>query len=341
MIFFIQRLISKWNTQCNNPRVNLTSEKIILAIAFIAVSQCASAQNASIDEISNPTTCGAYNHAGWSVPGERFINGNVLFGSGDPEKDPYEYAGLSRAPDGKIVHSYGTADYVDSGSSGNPTKLEIETQNAAGRPRVSEYQETIYRLEGVPGTAGNVTYGSAGGADNVTAWIENISGTVIANAPGVGTTDDGWVFDSFNSVTLNFTYPANGIVFLNGGIFDPSANFGSIRMTGYECPAPSLSIDKVADNAGPYTVGDVVSYTYTVTNNGDETIQGVTITDTHNGSDPAPVPTNETLIIDTAPTGDSTDSSTDGSWDILAPGDIITFTGTGTYTITQTDVDNL
>jgi len=61
--------------------------------------------------------------------------------------------------------------------------------------------------------------------------------------------------------------------------------------------------------------------------------------DTHNGSDPAPVPGDETLLTDTAPTGDSTDAATDGSWDVLAPGDILTFTGT--YTVTQDDAENL
>ena len=103
--------------------------------------------------------------------------------------------------------------------------------------------------------------------------------------------------------------------------------------------APSLSMTKVADSTGPHTVGDVVTYTYTVTNNGDTNIQGVTIGDTHNGSDPAPFPGNETLLTDAAPTGDSTDAAPNGSWDVLAPGDTLTFTGT--YTVTQTDAENL
>jgi len=104
-------------------------------------------------------------------------------------------------------------------------------------------------------------------------------------------------------------------------------------------PAPSLSLEKVADNAGPFTTGDVVSYTYTVTNDGNQTIRNVAITDTHNGSGPAPIPQNESLVTDAAPLGDSTDLSQDNSWDVLAPGDVITFTGT--YTVTQMDVDNL
>ena len=102
---------------------------------------------------------------------------------------------------------------------------------------------------------------------------------------------------------------------------------------------PSLVMEKVADSAGPFTVGDVITYTYTVTNNGDTVIQDVVVTDTHNGSDPAPVPSGETLLTDAAPTGDSTDAAVDGSWDALAPGDVVTFTGT--YTVTATDADTL
>lgn len=32
-------------------------------------------------------------------------------------------------------------------------------------------------------------------------------------------------------------------------------------------PAPSLSMTKVADSTGPHMAGDIVTYTYTVTNN--------------------------------------------------------------------------
>ena len=106
-----------------------------------------------------------------------------------------------------------------------------------------------------------------------------------------------------------------------------------------EDPLPSLAMTKVADNPGPHAAGDVITYTYTITNDGNTVIRDLAINDTHNGSDPAPVPGNETLLTDAAPAGDSTDASGDGSWDALAPGDVITFTGT--YTVTQADVDSL
>ena len=102
---------------------------------------------------------------------------------------------------------------------------------------------------------------------------------------------------------------------------------------------PSLSMEKVADSEGPFTVGDVITYTYTVTNDGDTIIRDVAITDTHNGSDPAPVPGDETLFADNGTSGDSTDAAIDGTWDVLAPGDTITFTGS--YTVTLQDAANL
>jgi len=102
-------------------------------------------------------------------------------------------------------------------------------------------------------------------------------------------------------------------------------------------PSPSLSMTKVADNPGPHAVGDVITYTYTVTNDGDTIVRDVSVNDTHNGSDPAPVPGSESLSADNGATGDSLDTAVDGSWDVLAPGDVVTFTGT--YTVTQIDVD--
>ena len=101
----------------------------------------------------------------------------------------------------------------------------------------------------------------------------------------------------------------------------------------------SLFMEKVATSAGPFTIGDVITYTYTITNNGNTVIRDVAINDTHNGSDPAPVPGNETLLTDNGTAGDSTDAAVDGSWDILAPGDVVTFTGT--YTVTAADAANL
>ncbi|MEM8649848.1 MAG: hypothetical protein AAGF54_04900 [Pseudomonadota bacterium] len=103
---------------------------------------------------------------------------------------------------------------------------------------------------------------------------------------------------------------------------------------------PNLSVTKTADNISNVPVGTLITYTYVVTNTGNQTITNIQLNDVHMGSGPAPTPTNETLSNDIGLSGDSSDTtSNDGVWDTLAPFDEVTFTGT--YLVTQDDIDNL
>ncbi|MCB1459374.1 MAG: hypothetical protein KDJ48_08950 [Nitratireductor sp.] len=108
---------------------------------------------------------------------------------------------------------------------------------------------------------------------------------------------------------------------------------------------PSLAIVKSASittdlgQPGRADFGDVITYSYAVTNDGNVTISGVSISDAHGGSDPLPTPAGEAITGDVSPSNDSTDvTGNDGTWSSLAPGDTVTFTTT--YTVTQIDVDN-
>lgn len=153
-----------------------------------------------------------------------------------------------------------------------------------------------------------------------------------------------WWFDQIHRFVITVNNPGATVALtlrtaLNQGGNDESGGYDNFLVTAIETPTPSLTMTKSANSSGPFAVGDVITYTYTVTNNGNQIIDDVTISDSHNGSGPVPAPGNETLLTDNAPTGDSTDSGTNGSWDILSPGDVITFTGT--YTVTQSDIDNL
>jgi hypothetical protein len=85
---------------------------------------------------------------------------------------------------------------------------------------------------------------------------------------------------------------------------------------------PLLTIDKTADTAGPLVLGQVVNYSYLVTNTGNVTVTGVGVNETAFNGTGTPVPTPTTA-------GSTT----------LAPGGTVTFTAS--YTVTQADIDTL
>lgn len=103
---------------------------------------------------------------------------------------------------------------------------------------------------------------------------------------------------------------------------------------------PQIVIAKTADVTGDVAVGETITYTYAVTNTGNLTLDTVVVRDVHSSASGTAELTvaGDTLATDIAPTGDSSDAtSNNGTWSILAPGDLATFTAT--YEVTQADVD--
>ena len=120
----------------------------------------------------------------------------------------------------------------------------------------------------------------------------------------------------------------------------PSTNCDTATVSITVGPAnPSLSISKTADLTTNVSPGQTITYTYVVTNDGNQDVSDINLVESHNASGPAPNPAGEVLSLDNLPFGDSIDASSDGTWDILAPGDQITFTGQ--YVVTQNDIDTL
>ncbi len=104
--------------------------------------------------------------------------------------------------------------------------------------------------------------------------------------------------------------------------------------------APSMLVTKTASPTSNLSAGQVITYTYTVKNTGNVSLQNIGLTDVHNAIGAAPVPGSEIITGDVPPLNDSTDATaSNGVWSTLAPGDTITFTAT--YTVKQSDVDTL
>ena len=105
---------------------------------------------------------------------------------------------------------------------------------------------------------------------------------------------------------------------------------------------PNLVIAKSFAPAGPFTLGQTVTYTYVISNTGNVPVQNVQVKDLH-GTPGALVPvggsgiSSETLTV----VGTSASTNTtlnDGIWDVLAPGASVSFTWA--HAVTQAEIDH-
>ena len=197
-----------------------------------------------------------------------------------------------------------------------------------------------------PQTATNTT-------DIITVTLSAANGTVNLGSPGSVTITGG----ADGSSTVTFTgSPTNINTAMDGLVYTPNTGFSGSDTLVYTASGGgisdtdnipinvtpgtrTMSVTKTADDVTNVTLGQTITYTYRVTNIGNQIISNVTLSDAHGGSGPAPVPTGETLSNDSLPIGDSVDAGVNASWDTLAPGDEITFTAT--YVVTQNDIDTL
>lgn len=106
-----------------------------------------------------------------------------------------------------------------------------------------------------------------------------------------------------------------------------------------EDAAPALTVTRVADTAGPVSAGTTVTYTYTATNSGNQTLTAIGMADPHDAGAAnalSAVSFIASPLTDAAPLGDSTDGGGDDVWDTLAPGDAITWEAT--YVVAVADI---
>lgn len=199
-----------------------------------------------------------------------------------------------------------------------------------------------------PRTATNPATGTT-----ITVTLSVTNGVINLGSPGSVTITGG--ANGSSSVTFTGS-PANINTSMSGLTYTPNLNFIGTDTLVYTASGGgisdtdtipinvtpgtrSISVTKVADDTTDVPAGQMITYTYRVTNTGNQIISNVTLSDAHGGSGAAPMPTNETLSNDSLPSGDSIDGGVNASWDRLAPGDVVTFTGT--YVVTQSDIDTL
>jgi uncharacterized repeat protein (TIGR01451 family) len=134
-----------------------------------------------------------------------------------------------------------------------------------------------------------------------------------------------------DSVTCTATYTVTQADVDNGSVDDSATASGTppsgpaitspASAVSVPIPAgPAINIVKSATPAQVHAAHDVVTYRFTVTNTGNDTLSGVTVSDTQ-----------------AAPAG-SLDGPVTCPQTTLAPGDSVTCTAT--YTVTQADIDN-
>jgi uncharacterized repeat protein (TIGR01451 family) len=99
--------------------------------------------------------------------------------------------------------------------------------------------------------------------------------------------------------------------------------------------------DVIGGTAGKADLGEIVTYTFTVTNTGNVPMSNVSVADVHEGvTIPAGSVANESLFSDgpLAPGTTSTDAAlNNGTWTTLQPGAVVKFTWT--HAVTQAEVD--
>lgn len=248
--------------------------------------------------------------------------------SSTPETSAVPMIGLS--PDLTIVKTI-TSTPNDSSGAGDLITYQYVVTNSGN--------QTLTNV--TPVDAGLTFNGNAGtgsmGALSITA------GNAISLAPGASVT-----FAASYTLSALDVYRAAGVTDgVNSSATSTSAEHtdGDSSTVLAAIPArPSLSIAKsavlndeaVADNLAQ--LGETITYTYTVTNNGNVALTNVGIQDTHEGVLLAPAPAGETIVTEGPIQASAIGTVDDGVIDQLEAGAVATFAYV--HTVTQAEIDS-
>ncbi len=177
-----------------------------------------------------------------------------------------------------------------------------------------------FSVTGISPTGGDVA--SFGQAVNP-AFLEVISGFPLTIDPLTGANSD---TDTGTDGTANIITTGSIIkIDMDGApaIDNYFMSISDITVCNFPPPTPELTLDKQITGGDPYAaVGDVITYSFLVTNSGNTTLAG-------------PVTINDDLTTDESCPDVSTVGNGDGNLDV---GESITCTAS--YTVTQADIDN-
>jgi uncharacterized repeat protein (TIGR01451 family) len=234
------------------------------------------------------------------------VNGNGLVDAGDRVRFTYVVTNTGNVTLANVV----TDDTLFQGTGTTPTIVLPTTYTDNGPTGGSSDPVT-----------GDGDWDELGPQDSITLTSEY---TVVAGDLSIGGNTDN---------DLDTTGRARGN-------YDPPGPTGNVLVTATDPEpvplnvVPGLNIAKVADDTTNVTVGQVITYTYTVSNTGNVPLTGVTVADNitaGSGPDPTPVFSSWTTQAGSTVTGNTLT--------LFNPGAVAVFTGT--YTVTQSDVDNL
>lgn len=237
------------------------------------------------------------------------------------------------------------------------------TVNLGARSTIADAGDTITYTYTITNTGNvrltNVSPNDAGPTFNGKAGTGTMSSFVLVSSGGT-------TLDPGQSLTYNATYTMSALDVLRAAdVANAVSNTATAKGTDLQgtqttsagstatatIPAgPLLSMTKTAvltDSGvpdGKAAAGEIITYTYTITNIGNVALTGVTVSDTHEGALlPAASFKGETLVSDgplaseTVPVISSDTTANNGVWSTLQPGAVIKITYT--HTVTQAEVD--
>lgn len=225
-------------------------------------------------------------------------------------------------------------------------KVEVSQNDVNGDARDSAGDTVTYQFS-IANPAGNNRALSAVAITDDKIGIINVATPLSGDTNSNGLLNPGetWIVRANYTVVqadLNAGQVTN-IAFASGNTGSNTIRSSTATVTAVFGKVPALTFDKKQNPATtvPLVVNQVVEYFYDVTNTGNVTAANVNVLDTHLGNGAPPVPDDEAVLTDIAPTLDSTDLGgiSNSVWSSLAPGDTVRFKGQ--YTVTQTDVDLL